>query len=110
MVSKTYNAWVKGVIYGSQWTPRKNVYHANVTNHMKIGRYTKDFPVQLKLERGTKVAVMNACRKYLGRSYLGMRNYRIVVHKEGTWIYHNGMLYLKNPGDETIITMAMLTK
>jgi len=110
MVSKTYNAWVKGVIYGSQWTPRKNVYHANVTNHKKIGNYVKNFPVRITLEKGTKTAVMKACRKYLGRSYLYMVNYKICVNHEGTWIYHNGILYLKNPADESVITMAMLTK
>ena len=110
MVSKTYQAWVKGVIYGSQWAPRKNVYHANVTNHKKIGRYVKNFPVRIELARGTKTAVMTACRRYLGPSYLYMVNYQIRVNKEGTWIYHNGTLYLKNPADETIITMAMLAK
>lgn len=89
---------------------RKTVYHSNVKNGMKIGRYTKNFPIQLKLERGTKTAVMNACRKYLGRSYLYMVNYKIQVHKEGTWIYHDGVLYLKNPADKSIITLAMLAK
>lgn len=88
----------------------RHVYHANVTNRKQIDRYTKDFPVVINLEKGTKTAVMKACRKYLGRSYLYMVNYKICVHKEGTWIYHDGKLYLKNPDDEGIITMAMLTK
>ena len=88
----------------------KHVYHANVTNSKSIARYIKDFPVVINLERGTKTAVMRACQKYLGRSYLGMVNYSIVVHKEGTWIYHDGKLYLKNPDDEGIISMALLTK
>lgn len=88
----------------------RHVYHANVTNSKPIGRYTKDFPVVVNLEKGTKTAVLKACRKYLGRSYLYMVNYKIRVHKEGTWIYHDGKLYLKNPDDEGIITMALLTK
>lgn len=88
----------------------RRVYHANVTNTKPIGRYIKDFPTVINLEKGTKTAVMKACRKYLGRSYLYMVNYRICVHKAGTWIYHDGKLYLKNPDDEGIITMAMLTK
>lgn len=96
-------AWVRGQ-YG------KKVYHTNVPNHKKIDRYVKDFPVRIELQRGTKTAVDRACRKYLGRGYLGMVNYKIVVHKEGTWVYHNGILYLKNPADETIITLAMLQK
>jgi len=109
----------------SQWTQRdfelrniawvranrgRRVYHANVTNSKKIGRYTKNFPTVIELERGTKTAVMKACQKYLGRSYLFMVDYRICVNKEGTWIYHDGKLYLKNPDDEGIITLAMLTK
>lgn len=96
-------AWVRGQ-YG------KNVYHANVPNHKKIGRYVKDFPIRIDLARGTKTAVLRACQKYLGRSYLGMRNYQIVVNKPGTWIYHSGTLYLKRAEDQTIITVAMLTK
>lgn len=88
----------------------KRVYHANVTNTKSIGRYIKDFPVVLELERGTKTAVMKACQKYLGRSYLFMVDYKICVNKAGTWIYHDGKLYLKNPDDEGIITMALLTK
>ena len=88
----------------------RKVYHATVPNHMKIGRYIKSFPVRIELQRGTKTAVNQACRKYLGPSYLYAVNYRIYVNKEGTWIYHNGTLYLKNPADETIITMAMLAK
>lgn len=88
----------------------KKVFHANVTSTKKIGRYVKDFPTVIELGRGTKTAVMSACRKYLGRSYLYMVNYQIQVHKAGTWIYHDGKLYLKNPGDEGIVTMALLTK
>jgi len=88
----------------------RNVYHSNVTAHKKIDRYVKDFPVKIALARGTQTAVMTTCRKYLGRSYLYMINYKICVHKEGTWVYHDGKLYLKNPSDEGIVTMAMLAK
>ena len=109
MVSKIEKYWINSAIYG-RYNPRKTVYHSNVTNRYKIGRYTKGFPIQIKLERGTQTAVMNACRKYLGRSYLYMVNYKICVHQAGTWIYHNGMLYLKNPADESIITLGMLAK
>ena len=110
MVSRTEQEWVKRIIYGSQYMSRKNVYHANVTSHKKIGNYVKNFPVRITLEKGTKTAVMKACRKYLGRSYLYMVNYKICVHSEGTWVYHDGILYLKNPADESIITLGMLTK
>ena len=38
-----------------QWSNRsKRVYHANVTNGEKIGQYTKNFPVVIDLERGTR--------------------------------------------------------
>ena len=88
----------------------RKVYHSNVSNHKKIGRYIKDFPVCIELERGTKTAVQRACRRYFGAGYLYMVNYRICVNKQGTWIYHDGKLYLKNPADEGIITLALLTK
>jgi hypothetical protein len=106
----TNSRYLRALLYGSSYTPRKTVYHANVTNRYKIGKYIRDFPVVIELQRGTQTAVMNACRKYLGRSYLYMVNYKICVHPEGTWIYHDGMLYLKNPADESIVTLGMLAK
>ena len=109
-MSTPNSRYLRALLYGSSYAPRKTVYHANVTNRYKIGRYTKDFPIVIELQKGSKTAVMTACRKYLGRSYLYMVNYKICVHPEGTWIYHNGILYLKNPADEGIITMAMLAK
>lgn len=86
------------------------IRHSTVPSRIKIAKYINNFPVQIALPRGTKTAVHAACRKYLGKSYLHMVNYKICVHDEGTWVYHNGILYLKNPADQTIVTLGMLTK
>lgn len=93
------------------WGQRgRKVYHSNIPSHKKISEYINNFPICVESQRGTKTAVQQACRKYLGAGYLYMVNYQICVNDQVTWIYHDGKLYLKNPGDEGIITMALLAK
>lgn len=93
-----------------RWAWGRQPYYSKVPDNKRISKYVQDFPVKIELKKGTKVAVQAACKKYLGRSYLYMDYNKIERHEEGTWVYHRGFLYLKNPGDEGIVTMAMLAK
>lgn len=100
--------WYK--MTNGRWGWGRRPYYSKVPDHKRIGRYVKNFPVKMELKKGTKVAVQAACKKYLGRSYLYMNYDKIKTYEEGTWVYHNGFLYLKNPDDHSIVTLAMLAK
>ena len=98
--------WAKDA--NNKWI--RSPYKNKVPDSVNISKYVKDFPVKVELQKGTKVAVQAACKKYLGKSYLYMMSNKIHVRTNSTWLYHNGILYLKNPSDESIVTMALLAK